>query len=418
MWSAHGNARSPVARRPRWTGVDAPPRDRTMTPTRLAIVTSHPIQYNAPLFRALAQHADVQVYFAHRQSADQQGAAGYGVAFEWDVDLLDGYPSAFLENRARAPGIDRFSGCDTPGIASLLSRHRFDACLVTGGICEPTGRRRGPLAVLDSRCSCAGTLSSARRGRPRSAPSSDSSTPGCCAASTVAAMSGSGIASISRTTASARSACSLHRTAWTTCASERPQSRLARGASVSAHPGARRLAIWCCSTSDGWSNSSGRPTSCGRPRPQRPGAARPCGLRRRWSAGRGAETRGGGGQRPGPFRRIQEPVRAALLLRRGRSAGARQRERDVGARRERGDGMRLACCGIRRGGVRPGPYRAGANGRPVSGRRRARAGGGPAPSRAGARYPGARGGASCEAGGLLPEAAAHGVLAAVSELCA
>ena len=103
-----------------------------MTPIRLAIVTSHPIQYNAPLFRALAQRADVQVYFAHRQTADQQGAAGYGVAFQWDVDLLDGYPSAFLENRARTPGIDRFSGCDTPGVASLLSRRRFDACLVTG----------------------------------------------------------------------------------------------------------------------------------------------------------------------------------------------------------------------------------------------------------------------------------------------
>jgi glycosyltransferase involved in cell wall biosynthesis len=99
---------------------------------RLAVVTSHPIQYNAPFFRALAQRIDLQVYFAHRQSASQQGAAGYGVAFDWDVDLLDGYSHVFLRNRARAPGIDRFLGCDTPEITALLGQGRFDACLATG----------------------------------------------------------------------------------------------------------------------------------------------------------------------------------------------------------------------------------------------------------------------------------------------
>jgi glycosyltransferase involved in cell wall biosynthesis len=103
-----------------------------MRPIRLAIVTSHPIQYNAPLFRALATRADIRVYFAHRQSAAEQGAAGYGVAFDWDVDLLEGYPHVFLCNRAARPGVDRFSGCNTPEIAGLLRGGGFDACLVTG----------------------------------------------------------------------------------------------------------------------------------------------------------------------------------------------------------------------------------------------------------------------------------------------
>ena len=48
-------------------------------------MTSHPIQYHAPWFRALAQRCTLQVYFAHRQSAAEQGAAGYGVDFDWDV---------------------------------------------------------------------------------------------------------------------------------------------------------------------------------------------------------------------------------------------------------------------------------------------------------------------------------------------
>ena len=40
---------------------------------RLAIVVSHPIQYQIPLFRALSKVVDLHVFFAHRQSAQQQG---------------------------------------------------------------------------------------------------------------------------------------------------------------------------------------------------------------------------------------------------------------------------------------------------------------------------------------------------------
>ena len=99
---------------------------------RLGILTSHPIQYQAPLFRALAARMDVQVYFAHRQTPSQQAAAGFGVAFDWDVDLLSGYSHEFLRNRAVEPGVDRFFGCDTPEIAERIRRERFDAFFVTG----------------------------------------------------------------------------------------------------------------------------------------------------------------------------------------------------------------------------------------------------------------------------------------------
>ena len=33
---------------------------------RLGVLTSHPIQYQAPLFRELAKRVDLQIYFAHR----------------------------------------------------------------------------------------------------------------------------------------------------------------------------------------------------------------------------------------------------------------------------------------------------------------------------------------------------------------
>ena len=99
---------------------------------RLGVLATHPIQYHAPLFRRLADALDLHVYFAHRQTAEGQAAAGFGVAFEWDVDLLEGYPHTFLENRARQPSTDTFTGCSTPEIAGVIARERFDAFLVAG----------------------------------------------------------------------------------------------------------------------------------------------------------------------------------------------------------------------------------------------------------------------------------------------
>jgi glycosyltransferase involved in cell wall biosynthesis len=99
---------------------------------RLAIVTSHPIQYQAPWFRALAKTVDLEVFFCHRQTATEQGHAGFGVAFDWDVPLLDGYSHRWLDNKATHPSVSTFLGCDTPEIAGLLRAGGFDACLVSG----------------------------------------------------------------------------------------------------------------------------------------------------------------------------------------------------------------------------------------------------------------------------------------------
>jgi hypothetical protein len=99
---------------------------------RLGILATHPIQNHAPIFRELARHCDLTVYFAHRQTPEGQAQAGFGVPFEWDVDLLSGYESAFLDNRSRHPATNRFFGCDTPGIDAAIGRGRFDAFMVTG----------------------------------------------------------------------------------------------------------------------------------------------------------------------------------------------------------------------------------------------------------------------------------------------
>jgi glycosyltransferase involved in cell wall biosynthesis len=100
--------------------------------TRLAIIASHPIQYYAPLYRELARHIDLTVFYAHRATPEQQAVAGFGTAFDWDVDLLGGYQHAFLRNVAVDPGAHHFWGCDTPDIGERLATERFDALLSIG----------------------------------------------------------------------------------------------------------------------------------------------------------------------------------------------------------------------------------------------------------------------------------------------
>ena len=99
---------------------------------RLAVVASHPVQYQAPWYRALASLLDLRVFFAHRASPADQARAGFDVRFDWDVPLLEGFEFEWLENTAADAGVDRFFGCNTPGVAQALERGRFDAVVVNG----------------------------------------------------------------------------------------------------------------------------------------------------------------------------------------------------------------------------------------------------------------------------------------------
>lgn len=98
---------------------------------RLGILASHPIQYQSPWFRELARRLDLEVFFAHRPTPDEQ-AIGFGAAFEWDVDLLSGYQHRFLKNRASAATTSGFFRSDTPEIAGEIQNGAFDAFIVSG----------------------------------------------------------------------------------------------------------------------------------------------------------------------------------------------------------------------------------------------------------------------------------------------
>jgi len=101
---------------------------------RLAIFTSHPIQYQAPLFRALAasQRIEPTVYFGSRHGADVAMDTGFGQAFRWDIPLLEGYEHAFLPNTASKPDVSRFNGVRLSHAESVLARGNHDALLLLG----------------------------------------------------------------------------------------------------------------------------------------------------------------------------------------------------------------------------------------------------------------------------------------------
>jgi glycosyltransferase involved in cell wall biosynthesis len=74
------------------------PARRATHRVRLAYLVSHPIQYQAPLLRRLAQEPDVDltVFFGSDFSVRGYRDEGFGVAVKWDVPLLEGYRHIFL----------------------------------------------------------------------------------------------------------------------------------------------------------------------------------------------------------------------------------------------------------------------------------------------------------------------------------
>ena len=100
---------------------------------KLVILATHPIQYQVPWLQLLSTRPEfsVKVYFSMLPNQQQQGT-GFGVPFEWDIPMLEGYVWEVLENKARSPGLGRFFGTNTPGIYAELARSKPDAVIITG----------------------------------------------------------------------------------------------------------------------------------------------------------------------------------------------------------------------------------------------------------------------------------------------
>jgi glycosyltransferase involved in cell wall biosynthesis len=99
---------------------------------RTVIVTTHPIQYQAPLFRELSKRVDLTVVFMMRETPKGQAASGFGVEFEWDMPLVNGYRHVFANNVAASPSPNRRDGIVLRDHESLLASFRPNVLMTMG----------------------------------------------------------------------------------------------------------------------------------------------------------------------------------------------------------------------------------------------------------------------------------------------
>ena len=102
---------------------------------KLAIVTSHPIQYHAPLFQLLTERGRLAIRVFYTWGQSSKGAKydpDFGKDIAWDIPLLEGYDHLFVENIAEDPGTHHFKGIINPTLNREIEQWGPDAVLIFG----------------------------------------------------------------------------------------------------------------------------------------------------------------------------------------------------------------------------------------------------------------------------------------------
>ncbi|SDY32783.1 glycosyltransferase family 4 protein [Halopenitus persicus] len=101
---------------------------------QLVALASHPIQYQAPLFRELSSRdeIDLTVYFCDRQGIEAKTDSGFETEIAWDVPLLEGYDHVFLDNISPLEDTNSFFGLLNPGLVMKLREDQPDVLWIHG----------------------------------------------------------------------------------------------------------------------------------------------------------------------------------------------------------------------------------------------------------------------------------------------
>ncbi len=101
---------------------------------RLAIISSHPIQYAAPLYAHLSRDPELEITVLYCSDFSLRGERdpGFSHAFAWDVDLLGGYDSVFLGARHRTRSLAGFWSLICPELIWEIRKGRYDAVWIYG----------------------------------------------------------------------------------------------------------------------------------------------------------------------------------------------------------------------------------------------------------------------------------------------
>jgi len=102
---------------------------------KVGFLISHPIQYNAPVFRELARQPGIAltVIYCCAHGLTEGRDRGFGLRFRWDVPLLEGYRCRFLRDVLGDGAAPRppFRPLNL-GVVGELLRERYDVLVVHG----------------------------------------------------------------------------------------------------------------------------------------------------------------------------------------------------------------------------------------------------------------------------------------------
>lgn len=101
---------------------------------KIAIISTHPIQYNAPWFAMLVKEPDIQikVFYTWSQRQTNLHDAIFGKEVKWDIPLLEGYDHTFIENASSDPGNHHFKGIECPLLIKEIEKWYATHLLVFG----------------------------------------------------------------------------------------------------------------------------------------------------------------------------------------------------------------------------------------------------------------------------------------------
>jgi glycosyltransferase involved in cell wall biosynthesis len=96
---------------------------------RVAVFTTHLIQYQIPLFKELAKQIDLHVYFGSKHGLNTYYDKDFNKKFKWDISLLKGYKYTFLKNNKKNSPYNFFF--NSSGIKSIVKK-KFDKIIILG----------------------------------------------------------------------------------------------------------------------------------------------------------------------------------------------------------------------------------------------------------------------------------------------
>ena len=102
---------------------------------KVAIISSHPIQYNAPLFALLAKESkiDLKVFYTWGiDSINEKYDPDFQQNIKWDIPLLKGYQYQFLDNTSKDKGSHHFKGIINPNLNQEIEKWGADIVWVWG----------------------------------------------------------------------------------------------------------------------------------------------------------------------------------------------------------------------------------------------------------------------------------------------